>query len=197
MKKTHLLIVILSIFCITSCEVVQQLEKVYYLKNCEFCMKNVNNFEIAGISLNNISNPNQFSIMDASKLLLAAKSSNFPLTFNLNIEGNNPNTKEAGLTKMDYILLIDDVQMTSGTTNQAISIPANGIATIPFKMNVNLKEIFKGQTVDAIVKFAKNLAGIESDDSRVTMKVKPYVTVNNTEIATPEYITLSKSFKSN
>lgn len=188
---------VLMISVLSSCELAQQMEKMYYLTNCSFRMKNVDNIAIAGISLNNITQPDQFSILDVAKLLSAAKSTNFPLSFNINVEGTNPNSKEAGLNKMDYIVLIDNQQMASGTVNQVVSIPAyNGKSNIPFNIEINLKEIFKGQSTDAIVKFAKNLAGLSSDNSRITMKIKPYITINNSEIAYPDYISLSKDFKS-
>lgn len=196
MKKLLLPIIALTMCLLSSCEVAQQMEKMYYLTNCEFRMKNVDNVAIAGISLKNITKPEQFNLLDAAKLLSAAKSTNFPLSFNINVEGSNPNSKEAGLNRMDYIVLIDNTQMASGTVNQVVSIPANnGTANIPFGIEVNLKEIFKGQSVDAIVKFAKNLAGLSSNDSRISMKIKPYITVNNREISYPDYITLTKEFK--
>ena len=197
MKKLFLSVILLVICICPSCEIAQQIEKMYYLTSCQFRMKDVNNIALAGISLDNITKPDQFSLLDAAKLLSAAKSSNFPLTFNINVEGTNPNTREAGLNKMDYIVLIDNTQMASGTVYHAVSIPANnGKATIPFGIEVNLKEIFSGQSADAIVKFAKNLAGLSSDDSRITMKIKPYITVNQQEMAYPEFISLSKTFKS-
>ena len=61
--------------------------------------------------LNQLSDLNMF---DAAKIASAVGSQQFPLDFTLNIEAKNPNTSTAGMTKIDWILLIDDIEMTRG-----------------------------------------------------------------------------------
>ncbi|MFH1936413.1 MAG: LEA type 2 family protein, partial [Bacteroidota bacterium] len=161
-------------------------------------IQSVTNINLAGVSVEHISDVKQLTWSDAQKLMVALTKPAFPLTFQLNMDAKNPNTTTAGLNNLDYIVFIDDIQMTSGTLNQPISIPPNnGIASIPMQLTVDLKQVFQGKSADAILNFAMNLIGSGGEPTRFKVKLKPYILVNGSPLSYPGYITVKTKFSGN
>ncbi|MBE0646998.1 MAG: LEA type 2 family protein [Bacteroidales bacterium] len=197
MKKPTLffLIFMVSLGLLPSCDVVNQATQAVNLINCEFRIKSVTEIKLAGIDVNQISNMKDLTWSDAQKLMVALTKPTLPLTFLLNIDARNPNLNTAGLSNLDYIVFIDDIQMTSGTFNQPISIPPNnGTASIPMGMTVDLKQVLQGKSADAILNFAMNLSGTGGKPTRFKVKLKPYIMVNGQPLSYPGYITVKTEF---
>jgi hypothetical protein len=92
-------------------------------------------------------------------------------------------------------LLIDNIQMTSGSVNNRFTIPpANGTAIIPIQINVNLKQVLQGKSLDAIANFAFNLAGVGNRPTRITAKIQPTIMIGQTPLTYLGYITISTNF---
>lgn len=183
---------------LSSCDVLQQASQMANLSKCEFRLQSVNQLTLAGINVQNIHKVSELSLLDAGKLTTAVASGNFPLDFTLNVEAKNPNTAAAGITKMDWILYIDGIEMTKGIINQQVTIPANnGIAVIPVKMSIDLKQALSGKSLDAILNFGLNLAGTGNKPTRFTMKLQPTINVASFPITYPGYITIGTEFTGN
>lgn len=198
LRKTFLSFTLLSsmlLLSLNSCDVVQQAAKMATLAKCEFRLQSVSQLTLAGINVQNIHKLNDLSLLDAGKLSVALASGQFPLDFTLNIEARNPNSASAGLTKMDWILYIDGIEMTKGIVDQQVTIPANnGISVIPMRMTVDLKQALSGKSADAILNFGMNLAGIGNKPTRFTMKLQPTINVASFPITYPGYITVGTEF---
>ena len=179
----------------TGCEVLEQAQQAINLKNCDFRIRSVQNITVAGINVQNIKSVSDLKLTDAAKLTAAVAGSSFPLSLTLNLEGRNPNASSAGLNKIDYILFIDDIQMTAGNLAKSFTIPPNnGTTVIPMQFSVNLKEVLQGKSLDAIINFGLNLAGVGNKPTRVSMKVKPTILIGMTELEYPGYITVGTEF---
>ncbi len=197
MRKITLLNVasLAIIIFLYSCEVVNQATQAYNLVNCDFRIRSVTDILLAGIDVQHISNVKQLTWSDAQKLMVALTKPTIPLTFRLNIDARNPNTTTAGLNNFDYIIYIDDIQMTSGTLNQSISIPPNnGTATIPMQMTVDLKQVLQGKSADAILNFAMNLSGSGEKPTRFKVKLKPTILINGQPLSYPGYVTVKTEY---
>jgi hypothetical protein len=187
---------IIFIFVTSGCDILNQAQKMLNFANCQFKVQNVSNVNLVGINVQNIKTVNDLSILDAAKIMAAVAANSFPLTFNLNIQAKNPNTSAAGMNQMQWILFIDNIQMVSGNLNQQINIPANqGIATIPLNISVDLKQVLKGKSADAIANFGLNLAGAGNKPTRITMKLKPTIMIGSYPMKYPDYITIGTEFR--
>jgi hypothetical protein len=156
----------------------------------------VENVNLAGVNVQNINNLSQLNWTDAQKLMKAVASNTFPLSFQLNLEGRNPNTAAAGLNRLEYELFIDDIQMTTGILNQSFTIPPNnGNAVIPINMNIDLKKVLSGKSLDAMVNFGLNLAGSGGKPTRIMIKLKPSILVNGKLLAYPGFITVRTEYQ--
>jgi hypothetical protein len=180
---------------LTGCSVTQQAQQVYNLVNCEFRIRSVENINLAGINIQNITGLKNLGMADVGRIMAAFTKPTFPLTFQLTIDGRNPNSAPAGLNRLDYIVYIDDIQMTSGTLEKSITIPPNnGIITIPIEMSVDLKKILQGKSMDAIVNFGFNLSGQGTKPSRLLLKLKPSIIVGSKLLSYPGYINVKTEF---
>lgn len=178
------------------CGISTQVQQAYNLTNCDFKVRSVENVNLAGVNVQNINNLSQLNWTDAQKLMKAVASSTFPLSFQLNLEGRNSNTAAAGLNRLEYQLFIDDIQMTTGILNQSFTIPPNnGTAVIPINMNIDLKKVLSGKSLDAMVNFGLNLAGSGGKPTRIMIKLKPSILVNGKLLAYPGFITVRTEYQ--
>ncbi|PKP04337.1 MAG: hypothetical protein CVU14_00450 [Bacteroidetes bacterium HGW-Bacteroidetes-9] len=188
---------ILSLTIISGCDILDQARQVAMLSKCEFKLSSVDRLQLAGVNIQHISKLTDLNIMDAAKITTAAMGSSLPLNFTLNVEAKNPNSATAGMTKLDWILLIDDIEMVSGVNNQRVQIPANGgTAILPLTIGIDLKQALKGRSADAIANFGLNLAGAGNKPTRITLKAKPTIMVGSQSIAYPGYLTVQNEFTS-
>jgi len=200
MKKiVSIILAIISLSIFSGCEILDQARQVAMLSKCEFKLSSVDQLRLAGVNIQQVRKLTDLNMMDAAKITTAAISGgSLPLNFTLNVEARNPNAATAGLTKLDWILFIDDIQMVSGVNEQRIQIPGNGgTGTIPLTIGVNLKEVLKGKSGDAIANFGLNLAGAGNKPTRITLKAKPTIMVGSQTIAYPGYLTIQNEFTSN
>jgi hypothetical protein len=197
--KLTLLITSLSfLISLTSCDVMQQVSQMNNLTKCDFRLESVQNLNLAGVNVQNVKKASDLNMFDAANLAAALSSQQFPLDFTLNIEAKNPNTASAGMSQIDWILLIDDMEMTRGILNQQVTIPANnGIAVIPMQMHVDLQKALSGKSADAVINFGMNLAGAGNKPTRFTLQMKPTITVGGFPVAYPGYVNVKTEFGTN
>jgi hypothetical protein len=201
MKKRNkfLILVFTSVLTIfISCDVVNQVSKMSNLAKCDFRIESVQQLRLAGISVQNVQTMTDLSLFDAAKLANAAASNKFPLDLTLNIEARNPNSSAAGMTMIEWILLIDDLEMTRGILDKQVTIPPdNGTAIIPVQIHVDLEKALSGKNTDAIINFGLNLAGAGNEPSRFTLQMKPTINVGGFPISYPGYLNVKTEFGSN
>jgi len=167
------------------------------LAKCEFRLESVQHLRLAGINVQNVKGMSDLNLFDAGKLAAAVASQKLLLDFTLNIEAKNPNSAEAGMSHIEWILLIDDAEMTRGAFDKPVIIPANnGSAIIPVQMQFDLSKALASKTTDAIVNFGLNLAGTGNKPTRFTLKMKPTITVGGFPVTYPGYINVKTEFAS-
>jgi len=196
MKIALTLIAFFSCMIITnSCGVVQQAQQMTNLVNCDFRISNVQNVKLAGVTIQNVQNIKNLNLTDAARIMAAVAGSSLPLTFLLNIEGKNPNPTSAGMNKLNWILFIDNIQMTTGSLNDRFTFPPNnGTAMIPIQVSINLKQVLQGKSLDVIANFAFNLAGVGNRPTRIMAKIQPTIMIGQTPLTYPGYITINTNF---
>jgi LEA14-like dessication related protein len=200
MKKIiSIAIILISLTIVSGCEILDQARQVAMLSKCEFKLSSVDQLRLAGVNIQQVKKLSDLNMMDAAKITAAAMSGgSLPLNFTLNVEARNPNAGTAGLTKLDWILFIDDIQMVSGVNEQRIQIPGNGgTGILPLTIGIDLKEALKGKSGDAIANFGLNLAGAGNTPTRITLKARPTIMVGSQYIPYPGYLTIQNEFTSN
>jgi hypothetical protein len=196
LKFTAIVLVVLMAFLPESgCDVANQVQQTTNLVNCGFRVLSVEDINLAGIYIQNAASLKNLNLTDAAKIMAAMGGTTFPLTLKLNLQAKNPNSSPAGLNKLDWILFIDDIQMTSGSVDKAFTIPPNNeTVIIPIQVGLDLKQVLKGKSLDAIVNFAFNLAGVGNKPTRIKAKLKPTILIGNHALTYPGYISVNTEF---
>ena len=185
---------ILLISAIQGCDVVRQARQASALAKCDFKINAVTEVSLAGVELVNIKSVSDLNIGDMARLMSGLTSPVFPLDLQLIIEGHNPNDKEAGLNRLEWILFIDEIQMTSGIIEQPFVIPPKSNLNIPVAVTVDIKQVLTGKSANAMLNFCMNLAGVGKKPTRFKIKLKPTVVIAGEPIKYPGFITVNTEY---
>jgi len=187
---------LLIIYVIASCSVVKQGKQMSVLAKCEFRIISVTNLYLAGRYVQDMKGISDMNLTDAREMVKSVAGSTLPLSFILNVEARNPNTEIAGMNKLEWILFIDDIQMITGSVDKQVLIPAKDTAIIPVQMDMDLKQILHGKTVNAMINFGFNIAGVGKQPTRLTIKLKPTIMIGSKPVVYPGYLTVKTEFVS-
>jgi hypothetical protein len=160
--------------------------------NCKFNFDSVNNIQMLGVNLSKGMSKSDLNAAQLLSLTNAIMSKKLPVTFDVNVGVNNPNTIPASMTKMDYVVSLNGKEVISTTLNKSISVGANSNSVVSIPITTDLFQLFSGESADAILNLAFKLAGASSDPVNVGLKVKPYVSINGQQLAYPDFISMNK-----
>lgn len=193
MKKTFILLFAIVLFVAPGCDVLEQVAEMQTLSKCGFKLQKTSDLTVAGISLEGKKDWSDFSIQEAFQMTMALTKSEIPASIRVHLKATNPNSSAAGMSKMDWKLLIDDQELTAGVMNERVSIPANGgTAMIPLDVNFDLRKLFAGKSGKAFMNLIKNITDDNDEKSEVAMKLSPSISVGSRMIQYPGYITVKK-----
>lgn len=191
-KIKRTLIILFVALGLSSCEVLNQVAQMANFANCTFNFNSVDHIQMLGVNLSKGMSKTDLNATQLLSLANAIMNKQLPVTFNVNLKVDNPNSIAASMAKMDYILSLNGKQVISTTMNNSVNVPANSSNVISIPITTDLFQLFSGESADAIVNLAFKLAGASSNPVNVGLKVKPYITINNQQLAYPDYITMNK-----
>ena len=189
-KKT--LIILFVALGLSSCEVLNQVAQMANFANCKFNFNSVDHIQMLGVNLSKGMSKNDLNATQLLSLANALMNKKLPVTFNVNVDVNNPNAIAASMAKMDYIVSLNGKEVISTTMNQSVSVGPNSNSVVSIPITTDLFQLFSGESADAIVNLAFKLAGASSQPVNVGLKVKPYISINGQQLAYPDYITMNK-----
>ncbi len=187
-----------SILVFQGCSALKQIsQNIENMQRLEFKLGNVDNFQLAGVSIKNKRSLSDISVADGLKLTSAFTSKRLPAEFILYVDARNPNegaggtaNSSASLTNFEWRLLIDDVPTVSGNIASPVSVPGKGQTTvIPLSIKVDLFEFFGNQGYDRIINLATAIGGA-GNSSRLKLDAKPSVQIGRIPINYPGRITI-------
>ncbi len=154
------------------------------MKNAErlkFKLGSVDNFNLAGVKLKNVSSLRDFSILDGAALVAAFTTGKMPARFNVNLIAKNPDSPGGStatnslIKQLDWRLLIDNKDIIDGSVSN-ISVPGVGQqVTIPIPISIDLLKFFGDGGYESLINLALALGGKTGNSSRVTLKIKPTI----------------------
>ena len=189
-KKTF--IILFVTLGLASCDVLTQMAQMANFANCKFNFNSVDQIQMLGINLHKGMSKTDLNATQLLNLANSLMRRELPVTFNVNVGVDNPNSIAASMTKMDYIISLNGKEVISTTLNKSINVPANGSSVVTIPITTDLFQLFSGESGEAIFNLAFKLAGASSDPINVGLKVKPYININGQQLAYPDYLTMNK-----
>ena len=189
-KKT--LIILFVTIGLASCDVLTQVAQMANFANCKFNFNSVDQIQMLGVNLSKGMSKSDLNAAQLLSLTNAIVNRKLPVTFDVNVGVNNPNTIPASMTKMDYVVSLNGKEVISTTLNKSVSVGAKSNSVVSIPITTDLFQLFSGESADAIINLAFKLAGASSDPVNVGLKVKPYVSINGQQLAYPDFISMNK-----
>ncbi|MDX2002461.1 MAG: hypothetical protein SFW35_08510 [Chitinophagales bacterium] len=194
MKKPYFLVLLLLMAgAIHSCKTIKELTA---FAKCKFRHTTINNVTLAGVDVKKVKNYKDLNLTDAGKVTANVVRGKLPLQFTINVEIKNPNNQLAAVNKLEWIALINDVEISQGNLNKRLEIaPNGGTATLPLTISSDLVKLLGKDNREKLWDFAFGLSNEDGSPSKkITLKVKPTIMVGKMAITYPGYIKLSKDF---
>ena len=195
-KIARIIVVLLMTASFTGCEelsqIMNQAAQMANLKNCTFDVNGINNINMLGINLSNGMSQSSLTAAQLINVTNSLMNRRLPVSFNVNIDVDNPNSIAASMAQMDYIIALNNKEVITSSFTEGINIGPNSQGQVSIPISTDLFQLFSGETADAILNLAFKLAGAQSDPVNLCVKVKPYIRVNNQSLAYPDYITINK-----
>ena len=168
----------------------KSLKEVRTFANCDFSFGSVSNVKLAAVQIDKIKSYDDLSASKAAKILSSYLSSKLNLSFDVNVDVKNTSSSTASFSGMDYIVWIDDMQMTTGSMAKKMTLSAGDKQSMPLSFNININDILKGKSKSKVLGFAFGLATDKESSSRLKFSFKPYFTVAGRQLKSPAYITI-------
>ena len=106
-----------------------------------------------------------------AQLQTALTKGNLPLQLKMRVYARNPSVTSVQLKQLDYKLLLDGKELTTGTTGVNTQLEASAIETLPINIDLNVKaEQLNGSTPAA---FAAGFTDFTAANRRLTVQIRP------------------------
>ncbi len=180
---------------LSGCGLLGQVQALATFTKCQFRLESIGNTRLAGVPIQGRHAVRDLNALDAIRLAAALRGGTIPLAFSLNVEGRNPNPEVAAMAGMAWILLVDNREVTRGHVDQPVEIaPNGGVATIVVDLELDLRQVLSGESLDAVKNLAFNVAGEGAHSTRLTLKLKPSIMIVGRPMEFPDYLTVSTEF---
>ncbi|MBX2821124.1 MAG: hypothetical protein KTR29_15620 [Rhodothermaceae bacterium] len=169
----------------------QTLKEIANLRNVDFDLGAVRNINLAGVQLDSIEDYKDIKALDIVKLTAAFARKDLPLSFQLEVEAENPasNQVAARLVSLDWTLFLEDRETISGVINDERTLNPGEPVVIPVSIELELMEFFDHNARD-IVELAMALSGTGGASKSIMLKAKPSIDTIVGPLAYPDEITI-------
>jgi hypothetical protein len=114
MKNKVLISLFVSLFWLTSCDVLEQASDVVQFAQCDFSIDRVSMDEAGGVSLSKIHKLADINPLDIISLTQQVRSGNLPVTMDVSIKATNNQSLKAGISGLDWELYMKDTKYGGG-----------------------------------------------------------------------------------
>lgn len=191
----RVLLIVLSAVILTGCDVVNKIGGAYQLAQSEYRYNSLSNIQLAGINIGNASAISLSNLASISTILSGSNSrQNIPFSMTLNMDVTNPNTRAAFLDALDYSISINELEFVEGKMDIPIRIQPGETVLVPIPISVDLKSIINRYSQERVASEMSGFLGITPNETTVTVKLWPKLSVGNTLIKVPAAIPVEFKF---
>ena len=112
----------------------------------------------------------------------------------LNMDVTNPNNNAAFLDALDYAILINDMEFVEGKMDVPIRIEPGQTSLVSIPVSVDLKSLMNRYSQQRVTNEMSAFLGITPNETSVTVKLWPKLTVGNTLLKVPTAIPVVFNF---
>ena len=185
--------ILLATVFLTSCSVVNQITGLHAFSQSEYSFNSISNIQLGNMNLGGGQTLSLANIAAATSLLSGMQQS-IPLGMTINLDVTNPNPVAAVLNSVDFDVIINDMQLTSGVINTPIRIEGGQTAVMPISIGVDLRNLINSYSQQQVSSAFTSFLGITNNPANITVRLRPSLMVGNTAIPSPVAIPVSFNF---
>ncbi len=106
-----------------------------------------------------------------AKLQTALQANALPLKLRMRVYARNPSALNLQVKQLDYTLLLDGKELTSGVTGTNALLESSAIVTLPIEVDLNVSPSLVADSTPAA--FAAGLTDFTGAGRRLTMRIRP------------------------
>lgn len=188
-------IAIISLTFISGCDVMNNIGGAYRLSQSIYKYNSLGDIQLSGINLGNASEISLSNLASVATVLAGgSKMQNIPFSLTLNMDVTNPNTAAAFLDALDYQILLNDMELVEGKMDRPIRIEPGETKVVPIPVSVDLKSLINRYSQERVTREMSAFLGITPNETTVSVKLWPKLTVGNTLIKVPAPIPVEFKF---
>jgi len=190
-RSIYFVLMIVSMVMLSGCDLTKGLASMYNMTNCEYKYKSISNLSVGNMNLSN-----GISVLQIPQALaiLSGASSSIPLSFTVNLDVHNPNLTQAAFQALQYIIQIDNIELTTGNLTQPFSVDAGATQLLPINIGVDVAKLMTNNSASSVLNIIKNFIGIGNEPSNVTVQLKPTFNIGGSSFTSPVFIPVSFTF---
>ncbi|MBK8553025.1 MAG: hypothetical protein IPL53_18970 [Ignavibacteria bacterium] len=158
-------------------------ETIKNAQRLQFKLGPVDNFNLAGVKLKNVSSINDLNIIDGAALLAGFAGGKMDASFTVNLIAKNPDTYPGGsaessslIKALSWRLYIDDAEMLSGDIDKPITVPGVGKSvTIPIPVKIDFVKMLGDGGYEKLINLALAIGGKSGNSSKLKLAIKPTI----------------------
>ncbi|MDD4777682.1 MAG: LEA type 2 family protein [Fermentimonas sp.] len=191
----RIMLIALAAVMLTGCDIMNKIGGAYQLSQSEYRYNSLNNIQLAGINLGNASAISLSNLASISTVLAGSSTmQNIPFSMTLNMDVTNPNSSAAFLDALDYSIMINELEFAEGKMDIPIRIQPGETTVVPIPISIDLKSLMNRYSQDRVANEMSGFLGITHNETTVTVKLWPKLTVGNTLIKVPAAIPVVFNF---
>lgn len=153
------------------------------IQDCTFAFESVSDLVINDISFHGKRSLRDFTPPEVA-MISKGLMSEMPLSFDANIQINNPNKQKAELNTLEWTLLIQNIEVANGVLEEKIEIDANQSISVPIEVQTNTK-VLKQFSLTEIKNMIFEISRTNRLPENSTLKVKPAIKIGKNLITVP------------
>lgn len=173
-----LTLAVAAVFC--GCTVLKQ---AVALKDCKYMYS-----RMSDVTFMDMKTQEMATFSGAAKLAMGLLGNQpAPLGFTIHLKVTNPNETTAAMESLYYKVILDSVEVAEGSSMEPFMVVGGGEADLPLKINTDMKNLLQSDKRATVTKVIRNIVGVSSEPTDVTVMLKPTLRVGNGLLTSPVY----------
>lgn len=151
------------------------MSQIRAFERVDFSIAGISQVRLAGVDLSGVRQFTQLTFVDAGYVAAGFRDGNLPLTFEVQVAGDNPSDNgDARLVRMEWTLFLEDRETVSGLVAEEHFFPSGQSTTFPLVVQLNLFDFFEGSARD-LFELALSFTGMGGESKTLMLQALPVV----------------------
>ena len=157
----------------------------------KYTLQDITSINVNSINLSDKNRLDRFSFSEMATLYNAFNKNELlaDAVLALNVELQNPGSREVTVTQLKWQLLVDDKETLSGLVDEPVQL-REGLNTIPVRTPLMVTKIDGQRNFEGLMQLVNVLSSKGADRSNVVLQIKPTVQTSVGNVESPNFITV-------